>query len=89
MSGTDEIRNEEDADQIRYEEEIEIREARWDSAMIVTGELLLWVDLLPLAFAYSSIRDGSWFWVWWVLSQGALGGLMLIGGAWHQRRHVS
>ena len=66
-----------------------MRDARWDSAMVVTGELLLWVDLLLLAFAYSSVRDGSWFWVWWVLSQAVLGAVMVIGGAWHQRHHVS
>ncbi len=78
-----------DIDLLRYEEEIQMGEARWDSAAVVAGEVLLWMDLLLLSFVYMSIRDGSWFWVWWVLSQGGLGSAMVIAGVWYRRRHVS
>jgi len=76
-------------DLLRYREEIQMGKARWGSVAVVTGEVLLWIDLILLSFVYMSIRDGSWFWVWWVLSQGALGGIVLIAGSWYRRHHVS
>ncbi len=78
-----------DIDLLRYREEVQMGEARWGSVVAVGGRILLWMDLLLLSFVYSSIRDGSWFWVWWVLSQGALGGAMFIAGTWYRRHHVS
>lgn len=61
-------------------EEIQMGDARWDSVAVASGEVLLWMDLILLSFFYSSIQDGSWFWVWWVVSQGALGLFAVIGG---------
>jgi hypothetical protein len=78
-----------DINALRYQEEIQMGQARWGSVAVVTGEILLWMDLILLSFVYSSIRDGSWFWVWWVLSQGALGAIVLAGGELYRRYHVS
>jgi len=76
-------------DPLRYREEIQMGQARWGSVAVVSGEVLLWMDLILLSFFYSSIRDGSWFWVWWVLSEGALGSILVIAGALYRRHHVS
>jgi hypothetical protein len=78
-----------DLDALRYREEIQMGQARWGSVTVVSGEVLLWMDLILLSFFYSSIRDGSWFWGWWVLSQGGLGAILVIAGAWFRRHHVS
>lgn len=76
-------------DPLQYEEEIQMGQARWGSVAVVSGEVLLWMDLILLSFLYSSIRDGSWFWVWWVLSEGALGGALVVAGSWYRHNHVS
>lgn len=76
-------------DLLRYREEIQMGEARWGSVAVVSGEVLLWMDLILLSFVYMSIRDGSWFWVWWVWGQGVLGGAMVTAGSWYRRHHVS
>jgi hypothetical protein len=78
-----------DTDPVRYEEEIQMGDARWGSVAVVSGEVLLWMDLILLSFFYSSIRDGSWFWVWWVLSQGLLGAILVIGGNVYRHHRVS
>ncbi len=78
-----------DIDLLRYREEVQMGAARWGSVVAGGGRGLLWMDLLLLSFVYSSIRDGSWFWVWWVLSEAALGGTMFIAGTWYRRHHVS
>ena len=78
-----------DLDRIRYMEEIQMGDARWGSVAVVSGEVLLWMDLILLSFFYMSIRDGSWFWVWWVLSQGALGFILVISGEIYRHYHVS
>jgi hypothetical protein len=77
-----------DVDALRYEDEIQRGQARWGSVAAVSGEVLLWMDLILLSLVYSSIRDGSWFWVWWVLSQGALGAISVIGGKIYRYDHV-
>lgn len=59
------------------------------SAAVVVGEILLLMDLILLSWVYMSIRDGSWFWVWWCLSQGALGILLVGAGVFYRHRHVS
>ena len=74
-------------DLLRYREEIQIGGARWGSVISVAGRVLLWMDLLLLSLVYMSIRDGSYFWVWWVLAEGVLGGAMTIWGNWY-RCHV-
>jgi hypothetical protein len=76
-------------DSIRDWEEIQMGDARWGSVAVVCGELLLWMDLILLSFVYMSIRDGSWFWVWWVLGQGVLGIISVLGGESYRHRHVS
>jgi len=78
-----------DLSEVRYEEEIQMGDARWGRVAVVSGEVLLWMDLILLSSFYSSIRDGSWFWVWWVLSQGALGAVTVAAGELYQRHHVS
>ncbi|HUB03159.1 MAG TPA: hypothetical protein VL983_10750 [Terriglobales bacterium] len=78
-----------DIEALRYQEEIQMGQARWGSVAVVSGEVLLWMDLILLSFVYSSIRDGSWFWVWWVLSQGTLGAVVLIAGKLYRYYHVS
>jgi hypothetical protein len=76
-------------DSLQEWEEIQMGEARWGSVAVVSGEILLWMDLILLSFFYSSIQDGSWFWVWWVLAQGALGLITVIGGEIYRHHHVS
>jgi len=78
-----------DMDRLRYREEMQMGEARWGSVAVVSGEVLLWMDLILLSFVYMSIRDGSWFWLWWVLSQGALGAIIVIAGEVYRHHHVS
>ena len=77
----------ENMDLVRYREEIQMGRARWGSVVSVAGRVLLWMDLLLLSFFYMSIRDGSYFWVWWVLAEAVLGGAMVIAGNWY-RHHV-
>jgi hypothetical protein len=76
-------------DSLREWEEVQMGEARWGSVAVVSGEVLLWMDLILLSFFYSSIQDGSWFWVWWVLIQGAVGTITVIGGEIYRHHHVS
>jgi len=78
----------EDMDLVRYREEIQMGRARWGTVISVAGRVLLWMDLLLLSFFYMSIRDGSYFWVWWVLAEGALGGAMTIAGNWYRYHAV-
>jgi len=78
-----------DFELLRYSEEIQMGQARWGSVAVVSGEVLLWMDLILLSFVYMSIRDGSWFWVWWVLAQGGLGGILVVAGTRYRHRHVS
>jgi hypothetical protein len=81
--------NSPDIDALRYSEEIQMGQARWGSVAVVSGEILLWMDLILLSFVYSSIRDGSWFWVWWVVSEGVLGAILVIAGKVYRYLHVS
>jgi len=78
----------EDMDTLRYQEEIQMGRARWGSVVSVTGRVLLWMDVLLLSFFYMSIRDGSYFWVWWVLAEAVLGGAMVIVGDVYRHRVV-
>ena len=36
------------------------------------------MDLIPFAFVYVSVRDGSYFWVYWTVLQ-AVAGFALLG----------
>jgi len=73
---------------VRYREEIQMGRARWGSVVSVAGRVLLWMDLLLLSFFYSSIRDGSYFWVWWIIAEAILGAAMTIAGNWYRARAV-
>ena len=85
----DEIATSAEFDRLRYLEEIQMGPSRWGSVSVVCGEVLLWMDLILLSFFYMSIRDGSWFWVWWVLSQGALGVILVISGQVYRHFHLT
>jgi hypothetical protein len=47
------------------------------NTLMTVGKTLLWVDFLLLAFVSVGIRSGSDFWLWWVITEGVLG-LVLI-----------
>ena len=78
----------ENMDLVRYREEIQMGRARWGSVISVTGRVLLSMDLLLLSFVYMSIRDGSYFWVWWVIAEAVLGGAMVVAGNWYRYHMV-
>jgi hypothetical protein len=78
-----------DLKSLRYQDEIQNGQARRGTVAVVCGKLLLWIDVVLLAFVFMGIRDGSWFWVWWVLGQGVLGIALMMGGTWYRRHHVS
>jgi hypothetical protein len=54
------------------------------TVLLTTGKLLLWTDLIFLAFVYSGIKGGSYLYSCWVLAQGAIGLTLLIVG-WVKR----
>lgn len=56
--------------------------------MATAGKVLLWMDLLLLAFVYVGVRSGSMFWVWWVIGEAALGGALLAAGIHIRKRAV-
>lgn len=51
------------------------------TVLMTVGKLLLWTDLIFMAFVYSGIKGGSYLYVYWVLLQGAIGLTLLIVGA--------
>jgi hypothetical protein len=69
-----------------------IGSARHGSTMAMVGKILLWMDLLLLAFVYVGLRSGSHMWAYWVLGQGILG-FALLGFGMRRRaremRHTS
>jgi len=48
--------------------------------LMTVGKLLLWTDLIFLAFVYSSVKSGSLVYPLWFLGQGALALTLLIVG---------
>ena len=50
------------------------------SVLMTAGKLLLWTDLIFLAFVYSSIKSGSAVYPVWFLVQATLGLTLLIVG---------
>jgi hypothetical protein len=54
------------------------------TVMMTVGKLLLWTDLIFLAFVYSSIKVGSNLYPIWFLTQAAIGGTLL--GVGYSRR---
>jgi hypothetical protein len=62
------------------EEELLLRQQRRGGVMRTTGKVLLWFDLIIVCFGYMSVRDGSYFYVWWFVGEFLLGaGLMVYG----------
>jgi hypothetical protein len=54
------------------------------TVMMTVGKLLLWTDLIFLAFVYSSIKVGSNLYPIWFLTQAAIGCTLL--GVGYSRR---
>ena len=49
------------------------------------GKWLLWMDLLIALFIYSSLRDGSYFFVYWFVAEAVLGVAVIVAGVhWHK-----
>ena len=69
------------------QEEAGIGPARTGHVMATVGKILFWVDFLLLAFVYVGVRSGSFFWVWWVLSQAILAAILMAVGM-QKRKHA-
>lgn len=65
----------------RLEEEGIIERQRSGLVLMTVGKVLLWMDFLLLAFVYVGLRGGSDFWMWWVISEGILGLVLLEIGS--------
>ena len=66
-------------------EEVQLGGDETKGAVFMTiGKLLLWTDLIFLAFVYSGIKGGSYLYAYWALLQGGIGLTLLIIG-WIQR----
>ena len=50
------------------------------SVLMTAGKLLLWTDLIFMAFIYSGIKGGSYLYAFWFLIQGFIGLTLLILG---------
>jgi len=75
-------------DNVQRDEEY-LRRPRWSNGLIAAGMVLLLMDFLVVWFTYMSIKDGSNFWVWWVVVQGLIGAGAVLGGTLYRSRHVS
>lgn len=66
-----------------------IGRARVGSTLATVGKVLLWMDLLLLAFVYVGLRSGSHMWEYWVLGQGILGFSLLAYGIHRRSREMA
>lgn len=57
-----------------------MRGQRTGSAVMMVGKVLLWMDLLLLAFVYVGLRGGSRMWLYWVIGQALVAVVLLIIG---------
>ncbi len=57
-----------------------VRGQRTGSALMMVGKVLLWMDLLLLAFVYVGLRGGSRMWLYWVLGQALVAVVLLVIG---------
>jgi hypothetical protein len=64
-----------------------LEELRKGGVLKTVGKVLLWVELVPLAFVYMSIRAGARLILWWAILEGVLGLALLIVG-WRKRVHA-
>jgi hypothetical protein len=75
--------------QMIREEEVQLGgDEEKGSVLMTVGKLLLWTDLIFLAFVYSSIKAGSMVYPTWFLVQGAIG-CTLLGIGHHKRGSVT
>jgi hypothetical protein len=64
--------------QLIREEEVQLGgDEAQGSVLMTVGKLLLWTDLIFLAFVYSGVKGGSYLYVYWVLTQATVGGTLL------------
>ena len=67
--------------QMIREEEVQLGGDETQGTVLMTvGKLLLWTDLIFLAFVYSGIKGGSYLYTYWTLGQGAIGLTLLTVG---------
>jgi hypothetical protein len=67
--------------QMIREEEVQLGGNETTGTVLMTaGKLLLWTDLIFLAFVYSGIKGGSYLYTYWTLIQGAIGLTLLTIG---------
>ena len=50
------------------------------TVLMTVGKLLLWTDLIFLAFVYSGIKGGSYLYTFWFTGQFLVGLILLIIG---------
>jgi hypothetical protein len=65
--------------QLIREEEVQLGgDEAQGSVLMTVGKLLLWTDLIFMAFVYSGIKGGSYLYLIWFTVQGLIG-LTLLG----------
>ena len=77
-----------DPEDVWFQEEVQMGRAVPGNAAVVIGKILLWYNLIPFAFIYMSVKDGSNFWLWWVVVEGVVGLASLVGGFWYRSRFL-
>jgi hypothetical protein len=64
--------------QLIREEEVQLGgDEAQGSVLMTVGKLLLWTDLIFLAFVYSGIKGGSHLYLFWFLVQATVAGTLL------------
>lgn len=66
------------------EEAAALEELRRGGVLKTVGKVLLWVELVPLAFVYMSIRAGVSLILWWAVLEAVLGIALFVLG-WRKR----
>jgi hypothetical protein len=67
--------------QLIREEEVQLGGDEAEGSVLMTaGKLLLWTDLIFLAFVYSGIKGGSYLYAIWFTLQLVVGTTLLIVG---------
>jgi hypothetical protein len=63
------------------EEAASLEQLRKGGVLKTVGKVLLWVELVPLVFLYTSWRAGSDLLIWWAVIEGVLGLTLYVVGA--------
>jgi hypothetical protein len=67
--------------QLIREEEVQLGgDEAQGSVLMTVGKLLLWTDLIFMAFIYSGIKGGSYLYAIWFTVQGLIGCTLLLVG---------